>query len=61
MALPQMEMEIRATAADETCGKVAGKGRRVEHYIRETCKSRIMFIDGAMGTMIQKYRFIILR
>ncbi|KAI8924169.1 methionine synthase-like protein [Entophlyctis helioformis] len=38
-------------------GKVPGKGKRVEAYLRETLQRRIMFIDGAMGTMIQRYKF----
>ncbi|KAJ3166769.1 hypothetical protein HK101_011893 [Irineochytrium annulatum] len=38
-------------------GKVPGKGKEVEAYLRKTIQERIMFLDGAMGTMIQKYRF----
>ncbi|KAJ3207529.1 hypothetical protein HDU67_007426 [Dinochytrium kinnereticum] len=38
-------------------GKVPGKGALVKEYLHKTLRERIMFIDGAMGTMIQKYRF----
>ncbi|KAJ3069800.1 hypothetical protein HDU98_007149 [Podochytrium sp. JEL0797] len=38
-------------------GKVPGKGKRVLEYLQKTCQERIMFIDGAMGTMVQQYRF----
>jgi 5-methyltetrahydrofolate--homocysteine methyltransferase len=37
--------------------KTSGRGKEVEAYLQETLKNRIMIIDGAMGTMIQKYRF----
>ena len=26
-------------------------------FLDDLCKKRIIFMDGAMGTMIQKYRF----
>merc|ERR1719183_1954454 len=29
----------------------------IEEYLRDVYSNRIMFMDGAMGTMIQKYRF----
>ncbi|KAJ3288427.1 hypothetical protein HK104_008178 [Borealophlyctis nickersoniae] len=45
-----------ATGAYPT-GKVPGEGARIEKYLRETLKKRIMFIDGAMGTMIQRHKF----
>ncbi|KAJ1558793.1 hypothetical protein HK096_004077 [Nowakowskiella sp. JEL0078] len=38
-------------------GKIPGVGAETLKYINETLKKRIMFIDGAMGTMIQRYRF----
>ncbi|KAI8826927.1 5-methyltetrahydrofolate-homocysteine methyltransferase [Fimicolochytrium jonesii] len=38
-------------------GKVPGQGAKVEAYLRKSLQERIMFIDGAMGTMIQRYRF----
>ncbi|KAJ3055529.1 hypothetical protein HK097_010216 [Rhizophlyctis rosea] len=38
-------------------GKIPGQGARVEAYLRKTMSKRIMFIDGAMGTMIQRYKF----
>ncbi|KAJ1556341.1 hypothetical protein HK405_000444 [Cladochytrium tenue] len=34
-----------------------GAGARLLEYLRQTCRRRVMFIDGAMGTMIQRYRF----
>ncbi|KAJ3191973.1 hypothetical protein HK101_007221 [Irineochytrium annulatum] len=33
-------------------GKVPGKGKEVEAYLRKTIQERIMFLDGAMGTMV---------
>ncbi|KAJ3117833.1 hypothetical protein HDU96_005420 [Phlyctochytrium bullatum] len=42
---------------DYPVGKVPGKGQLVKDYLNRTLRQRIMFIDGAMGTMIQKYRF----
>ena len=48
---------VVAAAAAETPGKTPGKGARVLQYLKDTCTKRIMFIDGAMGTMIQQYRF----
>ncbi|KAI8811288.1 hypothetical protein BJ742DRAFT_851139 [Cladochytrium replicatum] len=38
-------------------GKVPGKGAALQKYLDNELKRRIMFIDGAMGTMIQRYRF----
>ncbi|KAJ3393341.1 hypothetical protein HDU84_002136 [Entophlyctis sp. JEL0112] len=38
-------------------GKVPGRGARTLQYLRDTCRERIMFIDGAMGTMVQRYKF----
>ncbi|KAJ3125861.1 hypothetical protein HK098_008174 [Nowakowskiella sp. JEL0407] len=38
-------------------GKIPGKGAETLRYLNETMKKRIMFIDGAMGTMIQRYKF----
>ncbi|KAI8916519.1 5-methyltetrahydrofolate-homocysteine methyltransferase [Powellomyces hirtus] len=44
-------------ASSYPTGKVPGRGAEVEAQLRKTLKERIMFIDGAMGTMIQRYRF----
>ncbi|KAJ3189309.1 hypothetical protein HDU85_002937 [Gaertneriomyces sp. JEL0708] len=38
-------------------GKAPGKGAKVEATLQQTLRERIMFIDGAMGTMIQRYKF----
>ncbi|TPX71427.1 methionine synthase [Spizellomyces sp. 'palustris'] len=46
-----------AAGAPYPTGKVPGRGAEVEKHLQKTLKERIMFIDGAMGTMIQRYRF----
>ena len=38
-------------------GKVPGKGAKLEAFLVETLQKRIMFLDGAMGTMIQRLKF----
>ena len=43
--------------AEYPVGKVPGRGNKVLEYLKATCQKRIMFIDGAMGTMIQRYKF----
>ncbi|KAI9104481.1 methionine synthase [Phlyctochytrium arcticum] len=45
------------TGEPRPIGKVPGRGAEVEKILRETMTKRIMFIDGAMGTMIQRYKF----
>ncbi|KAJ3026085.1 UNVERIFIED_CONTAM: hypothetical protein HDU68_006225, partial [Siphonaria sp. JEL0065] len=45
------------TSGSYPVGKVPGKGAKVLEYLKKTCQERIMFIDGAMGTMIQRYKF----
>jgi methionine synthase I (cobalamin-dependent) len=30
----------------------------IEKYLHETLAKRIMMIDGAMGTMVQKHKFV---
>ncbi|KAJ3034843.1 hypothetical protein HDV00_004606 [Rhizophlyctis rosea] len=44
-------------ATAHSVGKIPGQGARIEKYLRDTMSKRIMFIDGAMGTMIQRYKF----
>ncbi|KAL2911474.1 hypothetical protein HK105_209053 [Polyrhizophydium stewartii] len=46
-----------ATASAFPPGKEPGKGAHIEAYLTSTLRERIMFIDGAMGTMIQRYKF----
>ncbi|KAJ3409078.1 methionine synthase [Chytriomyces confervae] len=45
------------TSGEYPVGKVPGKGAKVLEYLQRTCKERIMFLDGAMGTMVQRFRF----
>ncbi|KAJ3394537.1 hypothetical protein HDU92_006813 [Lobulomyces angularis] len=43
--------------AEYPVGKVPGKGKKLTDYLNSELQKRILFLDGAMGTMIQKYRF----
>ena len=38
-------------------GQVPGRAAQVKAYLDRTLTERIMFLDGAMGTMIQRHRF----
>ncbi|KAI8589474.1 methionine synthase [Geranomyces variabilis] len=46
-----------SVAYSHPVGKRPGQGAKVEAQLRKTLQERIMFIDGAMGTMIQRCRF----
>ncbi|KAJ3088737.1 hypothetical protein HK102_008059 [Quaeritorhiza haematococci] len=45
------------TTTPSLTGKIPGRGAEVEAYLLKTIKNRILYLDGAMGTMIQKYKF----
>ncbi|KAJ3114700.1 hypothetical protein HK100_001577 [Physocladia obscura] len=45
------------SGGEHAVGKEPGKGTRTLEYLKKTCRERVMLIDGAMGTMVQRFNF----
>lgn len=52
----QPSSNTTAAAGNSPYGDPLGDNFDVDRYLEDTLKKRIMYLDGAMGTMIQKLR-----